>query len=60
MPYRGEDFPLSKFRGKVVLVVNTKTEDPEALNQVPALTYLNQKYYKDQLKIWVFPTEQVG
>jgi len=58
-PYRGEQIPLSKFRGKAVLVVNTKLEDPEALNQIPALTYLHGKYYKDGLRTWVFPTEQV-
>lgn len=27
---------------------------------MPALAYLNSKYYKDGLKIWCFTTEQVG
>ena len=59
VPYKGETIPLSQFRGKAVLVVNTKLEDPEALNQIPALQYLHTKYYKDGLRTWFFPTEQV-
>lgn len=59
VPYNGERVPLSKFKGKAVIVCNPKSDDPEALNQMPALAYLNQKYYKDGLKIWCFTTEQV-
>jgi hypothetical protein len=59
VPYNGERVPLSKYKGKAVIVCNPKSDDPEALNQLPALAYLNQKYYKDGLKIWCFTTEQV-
>ncbi len=59
IPYDGERVPLSKFRGKAVVVCNAKSDDPEALNQMPALAYLNGKYFKDGLKIWCFTTEQV-
>jgi glutathione peroxidase-family protein len=47
-------------QGKATLVVNTKTEDPEAIRNLPALTYLNEKYGGEDLRIWLFPTEQVG
>lgn len=60
VPYDGERVPLSKFRGKAVIVCNPKSDDPEALNQMPALAYLNQKYFKDGLKIWCFTTEQAS
>lgn len=60
VPFNNEYVDLHKFKGKATVVMNTKSDDPEALNQLPGLTYLNKKYGgADQLKIWVFPTEQV-
>lgn len=58
IPYNGERVPLEKFRGKAVVVCNAKSDDPEALNQMPALAYLNGKHSKEGLKVWVFTTEQ--
>jgi hypothetical protein len=59
VPFNIEKVPLSKFKGKVTLVVNSKSDDPEALNQIPGLTYLTNKYAKEGLRILVFTTEQV-
>lgn len=60
VPYNGEYVDLSKFKGKATLVMNAKSDDPESLNQLPGLAYLTKEYSaNDQLKIWVFTTEQV-
>lgn len=37
VPYKGKDLPLTKFMGKATVVVNVKTDDPEAVKQYPAL-----------------------
>lgn len=58
VPYKGKDVSLTKFKGKAMLVVNVKNDDPEALKQYPALNYLNQKYAADGLRILAFPTDQ--
>lgn len=58
VPYKGKEVSLSKFKGKAMLVVNVKNDDPEALKQYPALNYLNQKYAADGLRILAFPTDQ--
>ena len=44
VPYDGVRVPLSKFKGKAVVVCNAKTDDPESLNQIPGMAYLNNKF----------------
>ena len=48
----------SKFRGKAMVVVNVKNDDPEANKQYPSLAYLNSKYSEKGLRILAFPTDQ--
>lgn len=40
VPYKGKDLPLTKFIGKATVVVNVKTDDPEAVKQYPALGWV--------------------
>lgn len=58
VPYKGKDLPLRKFRAKATVVVNVKTDDPEATKQYPALAYLNEKHAGQGLRILAFPTDQ--
>lgn len=58
VPYKGKDLPLRKFRAKATVVVNVKTDDPEATKQYPALAYLNERHAAQGLRILAFPTEQ--
>lgn len=58
VPYKGKGLPLKKFRAKVTLVVNTKTDDPEGTRQLPALAYLSTKYAPRGLRVLAFPTDQ--
>lgn len=58
LPYKNTLLPLSKFRGKAMIVVNIKSDDPQSQTQYPALSYLNQKYFQDGLRILAFPTDQ--
>ena len=52
--------PVSYVCRKATVVVNVKTDDPEATKQYPALAYLNEKHEGQGLRILAFPTDQVS
>ena len=58
VPYKTKPVMWSKFRGKAMVVVNVKNDDPEANKQYPSLAYLNSKYSEKGLRILAFPTDQ--
>ena len=58
VPFRGNEVPLSKFRGTAHLVVNIKMDDPVAGANFQALKALSRAYFEDGLRIWAFPTDQ--
>ncbi|KAJ1454456.1 thioredoxin-like protein [Pelagophyceae sp. CCMP2097] len=58
VPFRGNELPLAKFRGKVNLMVNIKMDDPQAGQNFQALRAMAATYYEQGLRIWAFPTDQ--
>lgn len=59
VPFRGEPEDIKPFLGRVSLIVNVKFDDPETLQQMPALQSFVEKYSKDGLSVLAFPTDQV-
>lgn len=55
----GNDVPLEKYRGRVLLIVNTATRSRFA-PQYTGLQYLYDKYHDQGLEILDFPCDQFG
>ena len=55
----GEDVPISKFKGKVLLIVNTAT-GCGFTPQYEGLENLYEKYHEQGLEILDFPCNQFG
>ncbi|GAK03962.1 glutathione peroxidase family protein [Geomicrobium sp. JCM 19037] len=53
----GEEFPLSEYKGEVLLIVNTATKCGFA-NQFDGLEELHQSYKDDGLRVLGFPSNQ--
>lgn len=58
VPFRGEPKDIKPFLGKASVVVNVKFDDPETLNQMPALADLLSRYSSSGLHVLAFPTDQ--
>lgn len=58
VPFRGEPVEASTFLGKATVVVNVKFDDPETLDQMPALQSMFGRLNKDGLNVLAFPTDQ--
>jgi len=56
--FNGKTYPMSKFEGKAMIVLNYKGDDPEGLKQMPAMKYLLEKYADAGLRVLAFPTDQ--
>mmetsp|Transcript_13565 Transcript_13565/g.23100 ORF Transcript_13565/g.23100 Transcript_13565/m.23100 type:complete len:220 (-) Transcript_13565:191-850(-) len=56
--YQPVDF--SKFKGKLVLIVNTASEDPSAIRHFAILNQLYNKYHSKGLEIIAFPSNWYG
>jgi len=58
VPFRGEPREIKPFLGRASLLVNVKLDDPETLDQLPALNALHSRLAPDGLHVLAFPTDQ--
>ena len=58
VPFRGEPRDINPFLGQANILVNVKFDDPQTLDQMPALTSLVSRYASSGLHILAFPTDQ--
>lgn len=58
VPFRGEPVDSKTFLGAANLVVNVKFDDPETLEQLPALSGFVSSYAKKGFHVLAFPTDQ--
>jgi glutathione peroxidase len=56
LPFKGNDVPLSKFKGEAHLVVNIKMDDPVAGPNFNAMRFVAAEY--PGLRVWAVPTDQ--
>jgi len=58
VPFRGEPREIKPFLGKASLIVNVKYDDPETLEQMPAIGDMIERYGRKGLHVLAFPTDQ--
>ena len=58
VPFRGEPRDINPFLGRANIIVNVKFDDPQTLDQMPALTSLVSRYASSGLHVLAFPTDQ--
>ncbi|KAG5185326.1 thioredoxin-like protein [Tribonema minus] len=59
MPYNGKQIPVGKLLGpKATLVINGKLDDPAAMQQMPDIVNMANKYGREGLHVIVVPTDQ--
>lgn len=59
LPYNHENIKLKQFLGeKATLIFNMKIDDPQTVNQFPAILEIYKKYKLQGLNVLCFPTEQ--
>jgi len=58
VPFRGEPREITPFLGRANLLVNVKFDDPETLDQMPAIGDMVSRYSERGLHVLAFPTDQ--
>ena len=58
VPFRGEPREITPVLGRANLLVNVKFDDPETLDQMPAIGDMVSRYSERGLHVLAFPTDQ--